>query len=59
MKVRASVKKICDKLNIPATQLFDEQSHFPVMSIPSLKTKTNYRTERRKKDGISNWFVLY
>lgn len=50
------VKKICDKLNIPTTQLFDEQSHFPVMSIPSLKTKTSFRTERRKKDGIGNMF---
>lgn len=53
------VKKICDKLNIPTTQLFDEQSHFPVMSIPSLKTKTSYRTERRKKDGIGNMFKRF
>ena len=64
MDMYSAIKKLCDKLNIPATQLFDEQSHFPAMSVPSLKTKIKNKTERRKKDGFANglkrffgWFV--
>ena len=56
MDMYSAIKKLCDKLNIPATQLFDEQSHFPAISLPSLKTKIKNKTERRKKDGILNWF---
>lgn len=55
IQVYNSVKKICDKLNIPTTQLFVEQSHFPMMSVPSLKTNTTIKTERRKKSGVLNF----
>lgn len=55
MDMYSAIKKLCDKLNVPATQLFDEQSHFPVMSAPSLKRKTIEEKEYRKKNGVINW----
>lgn len=55
MDMYSAIKKLCDKLNVPATQLFDEQSHFPVMSELSLKTNTKVETKQRKKNGVINW----
>lgn len=55
MDMYSAIKKLCDKLNVPATQLFDEQSHFPDMSAPSLKRKTIEEKEYRKKNGVINW----
>lgn len=54
MDMYSAIKKLCDKLNVPATQLFDEQSHFPVMSAPSLKTTEKVEKKQRKKDGWIN-----
>ena len=54
MDMYSAIKKLCDKLNIPVTQLFDEQSYFPAMSVPSLKTKIKEKRDKLKKDGFVN-----
>ena len=48
------MKVTCDKLNISITQLFNEHSHFPTMSVPSLKTKTERVPKRQEKEGGFN-----
>lgn len=48
------IKRISEKINIPVTQLFDEQSYFPAMSIPSVQHDTKTRIEWKAKKGFGN-----
>jgi len=54
IQVYREIKRLCDRLNVSDTQIFDEQSSFPSMSDPTLQTVTRSRIELRDKDGFWN-----